>query len=356
MGLLYTKMKIFQFNEKINSLPESISAIHPPIQVRIKPTNTCNHNCRYCAYRAEHLQLGKDMRLKDSIPKEKMFEIISDLEQMGVKSVTFSGGGEPFCYPHLLETVKKLSATDIKFAALTNGALLKGEIAEVFAHHATWVRVSMDGWDSVSYAGYRGVSENEFKKVTTNLEKFQSFGGKCYLGVCIIVDRNNSKHITKSIKKFKDIGVKSVKIAPCIISNKAKENNDYHEPLFKKVKEQIGLAIESMGDEDFEIFDSYHTQLGTFKKEYRWCPYLQILPVIAADCNVYSCHDKAYNLNNGILFSLKDQSFKDAWFSDKNRFFKINPSLDCDHHCVVNEHNQMIQDFLGIDKEHADFV
>ena len=45
------------------------------------------------------------------IPKDKMMEIIDDLVEMKVKAVTFSGGGEPFCYPHFTETLKKLSTT-----------------------------------------------------------------------------------------------------------------------------------------------------------------------------------------------------------------------------------------------------
>ena len=60
----------------------------------------------------------------------------------------------------------------------------------------------------------------------------------------------------------------------------------------------------------FEIFDSYHTQLESFAKPYEWCPYLQILPVIGADLNIYPCQDKAYNLEEGLVGSIKNKSFK----------------------------------------------
>lgn len=43
---------------------------------------------------------------RDQIPREKMLEIVSDLEEMSVGDVTFSGGGDPFYYKPLLETVK----------------------------------------------------------------------------------------------------------------------------------------------------------------------------------------------------------------------------------------------------------
>ena len=173
MNLLYTKTKIFHYTDKLDSLPQPTPEIKPPLHIRIKPTNYCNHNCCYCAYRAENLQLGKDMVNKDSIPREKMVEIIDDIIEMGVQAVTFSGGGDPFCYPHLAEVAEKLAASPIQFAALTNGSNLKGPVAKTFAQHATWLRVSMDGWDRNSYASYRNVKTGEFHKVMANMKNFK---------------------------------------------------------------------------------------------------------------------------------------------------------------------------------------
>lgn len=349
-------MKIFHFEEKIDSLPRSNDRILPPIHVRIKPTNICNQKCWYCAYRAEDLQLGKDMVIRESIPKEKMMEIIGDLSDMGVKAVTFSGGGEPFCYPHLLEAVKRLSKTNIKFAFITNGSLLKGEIAEVIAKNGTWVRISIDGWDDESYSEYRDVRKGDFSEVLKNMENFKKIGGKCYLGVYIIADRKNASHIYELILKMRELGVDSVKIAPCVISNNSKENDEYHKPIFNTVKEQILKAKKEIKAPNFEICDSYHTQLETFKKEYNWCPYLQIVPVIGADLNIYSCHDKAYNFDEGLLGSIKHQRFKEFWFENKDNFFGINPSVHCQHHCMVDKKNLIILEYLDADKGHLEFV
>lgn len=356
MGLKYTKTKIFHYMDKISSLPESINRILPPVHIRIKPTNICNHNCSYCAYRAKGIQLGEDMSLKDYIPKDKMMEIIDDLSSMHVKAVTFSGGGEPFCYPHMLETVEKLTQNKIQFAALTNGSRLTGKTAELFSQYGTWIRISIDGWDGESYASYRGTSTDEFAKIIKNIAIFSNLGGKCHLGASIIVDKKNANHIYELIKKLKDAGVNSIKVAPCILFNDGEKNNIYHNHIFKAVKQQVQKAISDFKENSFEIFDSYHTQLETFKKNYSWCPYLQVLPVIGADCNVYSCHDKAYNLKTGLLGSIKDQGFKKFWFSDKKNFFKINPSVHCNHHCVVDGHNKMLHEFFNSDKDHLVFV
>lgn len=355
-GLLYSKMKMFHFKEKIDSLPQENKEILPPLHIRIKPTNVCNHNCHYCAYRVDNLQLGKDMVTRDFIPKEKMLEIIEDLEVMGVKAVTFSGGGEPFCYPYLLDAVKRLIKAKIKFASLTNGSLLSGELAEIFAHQATWLRISIDGWDDKSYSAYRRVRQGEFSKVIKNIKDFKKLGGRCYLGISFVIDKNNAAHIYDFIKRLKSLGVDSVKVSPCIVSNSAKVNNQYHKPLFKKVKKQVTRAINNLSSKKIEIFDAYHELDEKFKKNYTWCPYLQLLPVIGADLNIYPCQDKAYNLDEGLIGSIKNRSFKDFWFSDKSKFFRIKPSDVCTHHCVADSKNKMILEYLNADREHLWFV
>ena len=356
MGLLYTKMKIFHFKDKIDSLLPENEKILSPLHIRLKPTNICNHNCWYCAYRREHIQLGKDMEGKDHIPWLKMQEVLDDIVSMEVKAVTFSGGGEPLCYPKFNESVLHLVKGGVKVGCLTNASLLNGKTKEILSQNATWVRVSIDGWDSESYASYRSVSKEEYHKVMDNLRSFVKEKHSCLLGVVIIVDKYNHSHIYDLIKELRDIGVDSVKVAPCLISNDSGECKDYHSQFYNKVLEQTNRAEEEFSSNNFEIFSAYKLQLTTFEKEYNWCPYIQINPVIGADLNVYSCHDKAYNFENGKLFSIKNQSFRKGWFSDKQMFFKINPKANCKHHCMVDEKNKLLLEYLNADPKHLCFV
>lgn len=356
MATKYSHLKILHYPQKIESLPADRAEILPPLHVRVKPTNACNHRCRYCAYLEEGLQLGQDMNVRDSIPREKMLEIVDDFIEMGVNAITFSGGGEPLVYPHIVEVLRKLEGSRIKFATLTNGALLEGEKAEIFARAGTWVRLSMDGWDDESYRRYRGCGGEEYTRIMRNIQNFRALGGKCVLGVSLIIDQENAPHVYEMIRRLKDAGVVSVKASPCIVSNDGTENNRYHKPIFDGVKGQILRAIDDLQSDDFEIFNAYHELEEKFTKKYSWCPYIQIMPVVAADQNVYSCHDKAYNLDCGIIGSLKEQRFKDFWLHNKAKFFTINPARDCNHHCAVNNMNRAVLDYLNIDPEHLEFV
>ena len=347
--LKYSRLKIFHYTDKLNSLPLNNKEIKPPIHIRIKPTNVCNHNCWYCAYKVDYLQLGQDMVERDYIPKDKMMEILNDCKDMGVKAITFSGGGEPFVYRYFLDTIKKVIENGLAFASLTNGSRLNGEIAELFAYHGRWIRVSIDAWDDKSYSKARGVKVGEFSKIIENIQNFTNLKNrKCSIGISYIVDKNNYHKIYEFAKKVKDIGVDSIKISPCIVSNDGIENNLYHKPFYEKAKELSMKVKVELEDESFEVFESYHLLEEKFDKDYSWCPYAQILPVIGADLNIYPCQDKAYNLDDGLLGSIKNVSFKEWWFSDKNNFFKINPKIHCNNHCVANEKNKMILEYLNV--------
>ncbi len=353
---LYTRYKIFHYKDKLDSLSRETDTILPPLHIRIKPTNACNHNCNYCAYRVDALQLGCDMNVRDSIPREKMSEIIDDIVDMGVKAVTFSGGGEPFCYPYLIDTVKKLADSPIKFASLTNGGLLAGEVAEIFAHKGTWLRVSIDGYDGPSYAKYRGVSEKEFDKVIGNLRAFKAFNGGCYTGASVIIDENNAAHVYELVSLLKDTGLDSVKLSGCVVANEGQLNNQYHQKFWSVARGEIEKVMNNLPDDGFEVYDTYHLLSDKFAKNYNWCPYMQILSVIGADLNVYTCQDKAYNLTDGVVGSIKDQSFKDFWMNNKEKFYNIDPSVNCNHHCVSNDKNKMLLEYLEADREHLAFV
>ena len=233
---------------------------------------------------------------------------------------------------------------------------MKGKVAEIFAYYGTWIRISLEGRDDDSYAEYRNIKSGEFTKLLKNVSKFTSLNGKCHIGASIIVDKKNVYHIYELAMKLKDCGIQSLKISPCIISNSGKENDKYHMPIFHLVREQINKIKLNLEDENFEVFDAYHYLDEEFNKDYTWCPYLQILCIIGADLNVYSCQDKAYNLDEGIIGSIKDKRFKKFWFEDKNKFFKINPSIHCNHRCVADKKNKMILDYFNIDKNHIEFV
>lgn len=355
MSQVYGNLKFLRFTGHLEAVRDG--RLIAPVHVRIKPINRCNHDCWYCAYRVGNLDLGSDMHEEDAIPEDRMMAIADDLVDMGVKAVTFSGGGEPLIYKPLPRVVERLAQGGIKVASLTNGSNLRGNMADTFAQYGTWIRVSVDGWDDKSYCKSRGIKGDAFTKLLDNMRNFAARGSNCMLGVSFIISEANHTRVFDVCKLFKETGVHHIKVSGAVVSNDLAENNRYHRKIAAIVTEQITQAKAELDDDRFQVIDHYHELEERFEKSYHHCPFLQFLTVIGADQSVYSCQDKAYT-NSGLLGSFKDRSFKDFWFSDETlaKVWRLDPATQCRHHCVAHAKNLAILDYLAIDPNHGLFV
>lgn len=354
MSTYYSALKFLQFKDHLQGLAQG--QIMAPVHIRVKPTNFCNHKCWYCAYRTDELSLGGEMVEKDSIPAGRMMALAQEFVEMGVKAVTFSGGGEPLLYKPLPDVIDVLAAGGIRIAALSNGSNLKGRMAEAFAEHGTWIRISLDAWDDESYVKSRGARMGDFSRLINNIRAFTARESKCVLGISLIVGHDNHQHIAEICALLKDCGANHVKVSGAVVSNGAVGNNAYHLSIKDEVARQITRA-QAQADERFSVLNHYHDLEDRFEKTYDTCPFLQFLTVIGADMNVYACQDKAYT-ESGRMGSIARTTFKDFWFSDQNQSFlrTFDPSVKCAHHCVSHSKNEAIHEYLSLDKEHSFFV
>mgnify|MGYP000448038868 CR=1 FL=1 len=229
MGNVYSNSKMFHYHDKLDDI--QAGRLSAPIHVRLKPTNFCTHRCYYCCYRNDELYLSERMNEREKIGREKMQELISDLGQMGVKAVTLTGGGEPLCYRYIVETIQGLLDAGIKVAMLTHGGLLKGEVAELLARRAVWVRISMDAADRQTYAKNRGVALEEFDRVCENIRNFADVEGrKCVLGLNLIVAKDNSADVLDFFRMAKELDIKK----NLLVINKVTDVSDVLS-LYKRV-------------------------------------------------------------------------------------------------------------------------
>jgi len=296
------------------------------------------------------------MLKKDMIPFEKLNEIAEDIIEMGVKAVTFSGGGEPLLYKKLPLIIEKLAKGGVKVASLTNGSNLKGNMAKAFQKYGTWLRISLDGYDDESYSKARGVKRHTFSRLLENISAFTSTDTKCIVGCVIIVDHNNCDHVYELCLKLKNVGINSVKISCVITGNAVDENNQYHLKIKNIVKDQL-TKCKNLIDKKFSIINHYHDLNNRFNKSYETCPFILYRPVIGADSKIYTCQDKAYTAS-GTLGSIKNISFKKFWFSEeaRNKIYKLNPQMSCNHHCISHSRNILIHEYLNLNEDHLYFT
>ena len=336
--------------------------VSAPLYVRIKPTNSCNHRCFYCSYgnpeaRRDHVaELRAQFHPQDQLDLEIMMNLIRDLGEMKVKAVTFSGGGEPLVYPHIEEAMQSVLDHRIDLSVITNGTFLCDKKADIL-RNAKWVRISMDSCRAGNYARIRGIKEEIFHKIAENIKSFARKKNKdCELGINFVITPDNADEIYDMAAFAKDLSVNHLKMCAVITPDILKT----HGPIREGVLEQIRRAETHFQDQNFRIINKYEDDLAVnavFERTYCRCPIQQIVPVVAADANVYFCHDKAY-VPGGELGSLKEKSFKEIWFSEatQKRFREFDAGKECRHHCVYDQRNILINSYLDLDESQINFI
>lgn len=350
----YSNLKVFAHAAKLQAIKAKERTA--PIYIRIKPTNLCNHCCYYCSYADSELGLRDGVQTHDSIPWTKMQEIILDLSSIGVKAVTFSGGGEPLLYPEIAAAMQGLVDGGIDLSIISNGQLLKGEKAEVL-RAAKWVRISMDAADANSYGRIRGISPTAFGQVCANIEHFASIKSPgCELGVNFVINHENAFQVYDMAKLVRDLGVNHIKYTARI----SRDLHDYHRPFKQVAIGQLHKAQADLSCPSFTVINKYEddfTFSTVFQRSYANCLVKELVTVIAADCKVYFCHDKAY-VSSGEVGDLRQQSFKELWFAPAvvKRYQDFNARQECGHHCVYDDRNILLNSFMALDEDQINFI
>ena len=339
----YSHLKIFQFPEKIRSF--QMGEIAAPLYVRIKPTNRCSHACHWCVYSdgttrpkdrlEEHLQshMHETMHEHDQMPVGKAIELIRDLAQLGVKAITFSGGGEPLIHPMIEDIIENATSRGIDVSIITNGQSLVGRKARAL-HGAKWVRVSMDYCNAEQMTASRNVPARFFDEVIENMRIFAKYKNPdCDLGVNFIVTRENHLHLIEAARLLKSIGVENVRFSPVYLE----AFRQYHAPIAKHVNYELQKIAEHFTDESFTVNSFYEIDSPSKipHRPFHRCLYMQTVPVVGADLNVYACHNTAYS-KHGLIGSIRDRTFSELWFSEeaKKVFEEFDPSKVCNHECA----------------------
>lgn len=350
---VYSDLKIFYHTEKINDILNGDRTA--PIYIRIKPTNACNQNCYYCGSKDDNVPEDRVFDKKAMIPWDTMRGIVEDMADMGVKAVTFSGGGEPLVYPYIEETLRLIKEKAIDYSIISNGQALEGKNAALLSE-AKWVRISLESACAGTYEGIRRV--RTFDKVIQNIREFVHIKSpSCTVGINCVVGKDNYREIYDICGLMKDVGADNIKLSPLRLDG---DLGEYHKSIRGFVESQIRQAKSDFEKSGFKIIDKYDGDAGleqSYQKPYHRCMIQEIFTVIGADCNVYLCHQRAYT-KNGDIGSLKNRSLKELWYAKDTikKVRELDACKECDFRCVFDERNILLNNLMSIDKNHINFI
>ena len=360
---IYSKWKMFHYHKELEILKEK--EYPAPRMIQMDIFNPCNHDCYFCVHRFhQNENFNKNFTLADSLKREKVFEVIEDGIEMGVKSFVLSGGGEPTLHPDFLPIAEKIT-DNFDMGLITNGCSRNNwikkekEMAEVVGK-TTWVRFSINGGSRFSYSKVHATREEDFDVALKSVKNVVEIGTST-VGISYVVNFWNYHEISNFSKIASDLGVDYIRFKPV-------EGHGYPEHMDGKPLHEFWNGITEQFDmakkyqrEDFAVFffdeRADHAERD-FYDEDDVCYYSHLTVYVCADMGLYPCCVKKY-CEPGKMASIENIRFKDAWYGQERKDFYKNFKLNKECNggdCFLKPKNDMIKYMLMENPPHVNFV
>lgn len=293
-----------------------------PINIEISPSGICNASCENCFYRQNENQLkGLD---KFYIDENRMEKLIIELAELKVKSISWTGGGEPTLHPSFSKFAKWTYEAGIQQGLFTNALREIEYDPELFQ----WIRVTRTN-------------------KPLNVELIKKLRRCRTLGICLNYSENDNEETIKELLSVAE-ELDSLKINP--------NHSTYVQvrPALKIMGESYENEVPNIKHPLLQI-TNYKFMGLTSERNYKVCEAYHFAPFIWQDGDVDVCgyHRKEKNFNLGNLY---DRGTKGLFkYIMKNAAKNVNVIDTCQICCKLNEMNSMIEYRKQLDKKDINF-
>jgi len=279
---------------------------------------------------------------------------ITNMSECGVKSIVFSGEGEPTLHKGIVKIIKHAYDHGLDIGLTTNGSMFTSEMTKNLSPYLKWIKFSVDALNPIIYADLHGVGTSYSKSVLDNISRTSFYkrlkSYNCMVGVQAIVLKDNILDLPKLAKYLKYLKVDYFVMKP-----------------FSDHEKRLGDKINLPTDKDLIWLEEEVKQYETnnykiiFRKSafdnlnkpkiYKECYGQDFIAHITTLGGVYSCinyiGNKKYEYGN-----IYEKSFKDIW---KNKFF-IKPDFnECRSICRLDNINEYLWELKNPDN-HVNFI
>lgn len=334
--------------------------VMPPVELQFILSDLCNQDCYFCAYRAEtglsteqFVEWKKGKRIHNPnrmMTHAKAIEILDDAAEVGVKSVIFTGGGEPTVHPNHLEVFAHALDLGFECSLNTNGLLLRKGWEDVYPLF-TYIRFSIDAGCEADYKRVRQVPAGQYKTVIGNLEKVVqvSEGTGCVVGAGYVVTPDNWQMLVPGLHIIRDTGAAYVRLA-------SMQSTKQFLPflgVLQRVREEL-VRAESLGTGTFQVVNLFEAALGRTPAE-KMCGMQYFVVYIGANLKLYRCCYTAYT-QQGDIGSLRNQTFA-SWLYSAARKTALDKfdARSCTI-CPLEDKNETIRYMVDPAPPHVNFV
>ncbi len=327
-----------------------------PIYMEISPSGACNHRCLYCALDfMEYQKRYLDVRM--------LKERLSELGNLGLKSIMYAGEGEPLMHKEIADIINHTKKSGIDVAITTNGVLLSEDLTEKILGNVEWIKVSIDGATSDTYANIHRTKLADFDVVIKNMSyalKIRSQNSyKCVLGMQFLLLPENQHEVVLLAEKIRDLGMDYLVIKP--YSQHLFSKTDKYRSIKYSDYEHLVNKLSSVNTKKFNVIFRVNAMSKWDKgvRSYNNCLALPFWSYIDAGGNVWGC--SAYLSNERFCYgNIYDSCFREIWESEKRQMSLrwVESELDtsqCRVNCRMDEINRYLWE-LKYPPEHVNYI
>lgn len=353
--LIYHPARVAQWQESKDDW-EKAKKVYP-IYMEISPVGFCNHRCTFCAL---DFMEYPDTKLDYEVLKTRLTE----MSELGVKSVMFAGEGEPTLYKPLPEILDHCTKVNIDTSLTTNMVPFTERNTENFVRNCKWIKVSINAGNAETYAKIHRTKEADFDRVIENMKRSVKIkkenGYNCTIGAQILMVSDNYHTVVELAERMSEVGIDYLVVKPysqhLLSITERYKDFDYSNYLY------LEDELKKYNSEEFKVI----FRAGTMKKlsdsteRYDKCNSVPFFwGYIMSEGTVYGC--SCFLNNDKFKYgNIHENSFKEIWEGEKRKegYLFMQNELDiqaCRVNCRMDEINRYLWE-LKNPSEHVNFI
>ncbi len=317
-----------------------------PWNVQIDLTNRCNNDCIACWCNSPLLG---DKAMKEEVKKQHLtyetaIQLIDELAELGTRFIYFTGGGEPFMHPKILDIMRHVKDRGMHLGMSTNFTLVTKKKAEELVNIGI-DHMNLSMWSATPemyVIQHPSKTEETFRRMTEVIDHFHKLKKKTLLkrpklGMYNVINAYNHLEVTDMLEfafqhKMNEISYVPVDTVPgCTdqiqlqeehmenLSRQVAELPEKHRLFRRKYNHNVTFT-------NLDVFAQRITSVGARQSNYDG-ELLSALPScyagwsfarVMANGDVNSCL-KSFKIPIG---NIQHDSFTDIWFGEKQEDFR----------------------------------
>lgn len=285
----------------------------PPVNVEIDLTNRCNLGCDWCHFGHVHsrgpLKGRRTHDTGDQMDTAFARNLIGQLKDSGVRSVTWTGGGEPTIHP---DTIRIAAWNILPQGIYTNGVRcgIDQELAKVLKATMRWVYVSLDRHTRDGYKVLKQV--DAFDKAVQGIKNLVAAPGNATIGVGFIVDETSWQDTPHMVRLALDLGADYCQFRPAIIFDALTPSRPIGD--LDWIDRFLGIAYFGDYPKGFVVCDRDRFQMyrDWNGHGYPTCRWTQMQTVITPDGRVWTCVNRR-GYDGDCIGDLNQETFAEIW-------------------------------------------